>query len=360
MSGPQRAKVLVVDDSALVREAWRDVIDGCTDLELIGTAGDPYAAAQKMRRIRPDVLVLDIEMPKMDGLTFLKRLMAQHPLPVVICSGLADRSREAAFQALRLGALEIVPKHSLTASNESKQLAVRAIRSALQSRGAIDGPKLASLSPPPEPKRDADAVMPSFKPERAHQGHGAPIIAIGASTGGTEALAEMLRPLDLGCTGIVVVQHMPEQFTSAFAQRLDRELALDVVEGEKGQRVQPGQVIIAPGRCHMTVQRGAGGYVVQLRDGPPVNRHRPAVDVLFRSVAMAAGSNALGIILTGMGADGAQGLLELKQVGAKTIAQDEESSVVFGMPKEAIALGGAREVLALQKMPAVLSQFRRG
>lgn len=348
MTDTTKTKVLVVDDSALVREAWRDLIESCDDLELMAAAPDPFVAAQKMRKAKPDVIVLDIEMPKMDGLTFLKRLMAQHPLPVVICSGLADRSRKASFRALELGALEIVPKEAITRKGEARNQAIHALRSAARSRLR----RKTKLQTPvyAEPKHSADAVLPPFKPERAYRGKTAPVVAIGASTGGTEALQVVLASLERTSPGVVIVQHMPVAFTASFAARLDAMCAVEVKQACSGDRVAPGRVLLAPGDRHMLLRRGGDTYSVELRDGPPVSRHKPSVDVLFRSAAVSAGANCLGVLLTGMGSDGAQGLSELKEVGAYTVAQDEKSCVVYGMPKEAVDRGATVRVLSLERV----------
>ncbi|HEX4037859.1 MAG TPA: chemotaxis response regulator protein-glutamate methylesterase [Acidobacteriaceae bacterium] len=342
MSG-DRIRVLIVDDSAVVRQTLAQVLGSDEEIEVMGVAGDPYAAAEKIREDAPDVITLDIEMPRMDGLTFLKKLMAQHPIPVVICSSLAEEGAQTALQALEYGAVEIVAKPRLGVRQfleESRLLICQAVKAAAAAR----------LRPlramhRVEPKLTADAVLARATGAMAKTTER--VVMIGASTGGTEALKELLESLPADTPGIVIVQHMPELFTRAFAARLDGLCAITVKEAESGDTVLRGQALIAPGNHHLLLQRSGARYYVEVKEGPLVCRHRPSVDVLFRSAARYAGPNAVGVILTGMGDDGARGMLEMKQAGAFTIAQDEASCVVFGMPKEAIKLNGVDRIMPL-------------
>jgi two-component system chemotaxis response regulator CheB len=335
-------RVLVVDDSALVREVLGGVLAG--GRFQVAVAADPLIARQKIARARPDVIVLDLEMPRMDGMTFLRELMSRDPIPVVICSGHTDQP-EVALRALDAGAVDIVSRPRLGVSQflqDSAVVLVDTVRSAAQAR--VNRRLVAP------PRLTADVVLPRVAPRRAADAER--IVAIGASTGGTDALRALLVPLPEDVCGLVVVQHMPSPFTAAFAKRLDQECRIEVREARHGDRVQLGCALIAPGDRHVVVVRDRGGYRVELSDGPLVSRHRPSVDVLFRSVAIAAGSNALGLVLTGMGDDGAAGTVELKQAGAATVAQNEATSVVFGMPKEAIRRGAVDRVLPLSSMAA--------
>jgi two-component system chemotaxis response regulator CheB len=344
-NGIRRIQVLVVDDSAVVRQVLEAVLSQEPDMSVM-VASDPLIALQKMARVRPDVIVLDLEMPRMDGLTFLRKIMATDPIPTVICSGVAVRGTEAALRALDEGAVGIVSKPKLGVRNflyESGLVLTDMVRSAARALigrrySAADLPRPKTTPPQPRPR----------SPEAFSKG----LVAIGASTGGTEALAEILSALPPDSPGTVVVQHMPEVFTAAFAERLNRISQIEVKEAEQGDRIAPGRALIAPGNRHMSVRRRGAQCYAEISEGPLVSRHRPSVDVLFRSVAQAAGANALGIILTGMGNDGAQGLLEMRNAGAATIAQDEASCVVFGMPREAIACGAVDLVLPLSQIPA--------
>jgi two-component system chemotaxis response regulator CheB len=320
----------------------------------VAVASDPLIALDKMKRSRPDVIVLDLEMPRMDGLTFLRRIMAEDPIPVVICSGLAGQGTEAALRALEEGAVGIVAKPKLGVREflrESAVMLADTVRSAAQARLRARAAALPAL--PLRQKLTADAVLPPIErlPLRltTHK-----VVAIGASTGGTEALRAILESMPPDAPGIVIVQHMPALFTSAFAERLNQMCRIEVKEATSGDRVREGRALIAPGDRHTLVVRNGGQYDVEVTDGPLVCRHRPSVDVLFRSVARAAGSNAIGIIMTGMGDDGADGLLEMKQAGAFTVAQDEASCVVFGMPREAIARGAVDEIVPLARLPEVV------
>lgn len=342
-------QVLVVDDSAVVRQVLTAILNEAPDMTVYATASDPIFARQQMQKRWPDVIVLDIEMPRMDGLTFLRQLMSEKPTPVIICSSLAVKGTELSLQALSAGAVDVVTKPQLGVKDfllDAKHLLWQTVRAAagarLVKRNPVE-PKV-RLSPAPAP----DLVSMSATTDR--------ITLIGTSTGGTQALEQILSQIPRTCPGIAVVQHMPEKFTEAFARRLDGLCDVEVKEAETGDRLIPGRVLIAPGGHHLEVQRSGAQYIAKVFRGPAVNRHCPSVDVLFRSAARAAGRNATGIILTGMGDDGARGLLEMRKAGARTIAQDEASCVVFGMPKEAIALGAAAEVLSLSKIPAVLEK----
>ncbi len=343
---PRGLHVLVVDDSAVVRQVMATLLvqsPGTT----VDAASDPLIAFEKMRRARPDVIVLDLEMPRMDGLTFLRRVMATDPIPVVICSALTGAGTEAAIRAMEAGAVDIVtkPRTGLREFlHDSAVVLVDAVRAAARARMRPRG-----LPRPPEPRLGAEAVVPP-RPAALRVTTDT-VVAVGASTGGTEALREVLEVLPPDAPGLVVVQHMPEGFTRAFAERLNTLCRIEVKEAAQGDRVLPGRALIAPGNRHTLVVRSGAHYAVEVVDGPLVSRHRPSVDVLFRSVAQAAGGNAIGVIMTGMGSDGAEGLFEMKRAGAFTLAQDEATSVVFGMPKEAIDRGAVAEVLPLGRIP---------
>ncbi len=343
--------VLVVDDSAVVRQSLTAILTHAGDMT-VETAHDPLFALEKMKQRRPDVIVLDLEMPRMDGLTFLRKLMAEDPIPVVVCSGLVGDGTEEALKAVEEGAVDVIAKPKLAVRDfleESAVLLVDAVRGAAEAR-TTRRPKAAS------PKLSADVVLP---PPARHALHLTTdkVVAVGASTGGTEALREILEALPPDAPGLVIVQHMPEVFTRAFADRLNRTCRIEVKEAASDDRVLSGRALVAPGNRHTLLARSGGHYVVDVRDGPLVTRHRPSVDVLFRSVARSAGPNAVGVILTGMGNDGAEGLLEMKRAGSRTIAQDEATSVVFGMPKEAIELGAVDEVVPLgQVADAILGR----
>ena len=350
-----RIRVLIVDDSAVVRQSLTAVLESDPEIEVIGAAGDPYVAAERIGEQTPDVITLDIEMPRMDGLTFLRKIMAQHPIPVVICSSLAEEGTESALQALEYGAVEIVTKPRLGVRQflEESQVAI------CQAVKAAAGARLRPLRPTHvvEPKLTADAILSPATCAMARTTE--KVVAIGASTGGTEALKEMLETLPADTPGIVIVQHMPELFTRAFASRLDGLCAITVKEAQTGDTVLRGQALIAPGNHHLLLQRSGARYYVEVRDGPLVCRHRPSVDVLFRSAARYAGPNAVGVILTGMGDDGARGMLEMKRAGATTIAQDESTCVVFGMPKEAIKMNGVDKVVPLPMIAAAILREAR-
>jgi two-component system chemotaxis response regulator CheB len=342
-------QVLVVDDSAVVRQTLSSVLGQAPGIE-VAVAADPLIAMDKMRAKRPDVILLDLEMPRMDGVTFLRRLMREDPLPVVVCSGLAERGTEAALRAVEEGAVEVIAKPRLGVRDfleESAVLLVDAVRAAALARAGRGRWRPGRA----EPTRGAAPAARSRPAARATTAH---VVAIGASTGGTEALRAILERLPPDVPGVVVVQHMPEVFTRTFAERLDRLCDLDVAEARDGDELRVGRVLIAPGNRHASVVRDGARYVVEVRDGPLVSRHRPSVDVLFRSVARAAGRDAVGVILTGMGDDGAEGMVELKRAGAATIAQDERSCAVFGMPREAIDRHAVDEVVSLLQIPAAI------
>lgn len=345
-----KIKVLIVDDSALVRQTLAEIISSDPMLEVMGTAADPYFAARKIASNVPDVITLDVEMPRMDGLTFLRKIMSQHPIPVIIISSLTESATEMGIRALEYGAVDIITKPQMNTKKfieESKIRICDAIRAAAGSK--ISRRKITEM-PAVEPKLSADAVIPIAKAPIIPLTTTDKIIAVGASTGGTEAIASFLQAMPLDCPGIVIVQHMPEKFTTSFANRLNDICKISVKEAQNGDSVLRGQALIAPGNYHMMLKRSGAKYYVEVIEGPLVNRHRPSVDVLFRSTARYAGANSIGIIMTGMGDDGARGLLEMKETGAYTIAQDEKSCVVYGMPREAVKLGAALQILALEEI----------
>jgi two-component system chemotaxis response regulator CheB len=352
MGEVRRIRVLIVDDSAVVRQTLAEVLASDPEISVMGTAPDPYVAAEKIRGEVPDVITLDVEMPRMDGLTFLRKIMTQHPMPVVICSSLTDEGAVTTLRALEYGAVDVILKPRIGARQFLEENRIRlldAVKAAARARVE----RLRPAAAPPAPKLTADAVLRRAEPDGLiHTTE--KVVVIGASTGGTEAIRAMLEVLPIDAPGIVIVQHMPEHFTKAFAQRLDGICQVKVKEAEQNDSVVPGQVLIAPGNRHTLLRRSGARYFVEVKDGPLVCRHRPSVDVLFRSAARYAGPNAVGVIMTGMGDDGAQGMLELKEAGALTIAQDEASCVVFGMPKEAIRKGAVGRVLPLALIPPAL------
>ena len=339
-----RTKVLIVDDSALVRQILTELLSQDPTIDVVGVASDPYAAWDKIQRLEPDVLTLDVEMPRMDGLTFLEKLMRRRPMPVLMVSSLTERGADTTLRALELGAIDFVTKPKIDVASGTVELGeeiIAKVKAAAHARVRRAPVVIAEGKIP---------ILPPSRESLIRSTH--MVIAIGASTGGTEALRELLSALPADSPGIVVVQHMPEQFTRSFAARLDGLCQVRVKEAMDGERIIPGHVLIAPGNFHMEVQRSGASYLVRIRTGDPVNRHRPSVDVLFDSCASVLGRNAVGIILTGMGDDGARGLLAMRAAGARTIAQDEATCVVFGMPKEAIARGAAEQVLPLDQIAA--------
>ena len=337
-----KIKVLIVDDSALVRKMLTEIIDSQKDMQAIGAAPDPLVAREMIRNLNPDVLTLDVEMPKMDGLDFLERLMRLRPIPVVMVSTLTERGSEITLRALELGAIDFVSKPKLDIASGLKDYA-REITDKIRiaSKARIRQRLPASIAP----SLSADAVLPAFTNRVASTEK---LIIIGASTGGTEAIKDVLVQFPPDCPGILITQHMPEGFTKSFAARLDSLCKVSVKEAEHNERILPGHAYLAPGHSHLLLKRSGANYMTELSQGEPVNRHRPSVDVLFRSAANFAGKNAVGVILTGMGKDGAAGMLEMKNAGAYNISQDEATCVVFGMPKEAIAVGGVDEIVPLQ------------
>jgi two-component system chemotaxis response regulator CheB len=343
-------QILVVDDSALVRQFMTEVIASQPDMALLATAPDPIAAMARMQKQWPDVILLDVEMPKMDGITFLKQIMAQRPTPVVICSSLTEQGAALTLEAFSAGAVAVFTKAKLGVRQHLQSIANQLIRS-------IREASLARTTAPRTAPRPSVNAAPAVLTPHTLVHTTDRVVAIGTSTGGTIALENILTQLPQDVPGIVIVQHMPEKFTAAFAERLNGLCAIEVREAKNGDRVLQGCALIAPGGYHTQVVRNGAFYCTEVFDAPPVNRHKPSVDVLFRSVAKSVGRNALGMILTGMGDDGARGLLNMRQAGANTIAQDEASSVVFGMPKEAIKLGAAEQIFSLSQMPAMISQF---
>lgn len=349
----KKIRVMCVDDQALVRQTLTTILESDPDIEVMATAQDPFAAAEKMKTQVPDVLILDIEMPRMDGLTFLKKIMAQHPIPVIICSSLAVKGNENALKALEYGAVEIITKPQVSTKKFLEESTIRicdvvkAVAQVQVKRKTISEIKVS-------PKLSADAVIEKTRPFSSSTTDR--ILLVGASTGGTEALASFLQAMPVDCPPLAIVQHMPEHFTAAFARRLDQTCRIRVKEAEDNDTLNPGQALIAPGNMHMLLKRSGTRYYVQVKSGPLVSRHRPSVDVLFRSGAQNAGKNVVAAIMTGMGDDGAKGMKELYDAGAHTIAQDEASSVVFGMPKEAIALGGVHKILPLERIALSMLQ----
>jgi two-component system chemotaxis response regulator CheB len=350
-----RIRVLIVDDSAVVRQTLAEVLSGDPAIEVIGTASDPFVAAERMREQIPDVITLDIEMPRMDGLTFLQKIMRQRPIPVVICSTLAERGAQSTLKALEYGAVDIIAKPRLGTKQfllESRVILCQAVKAAASARLRAPSPSQAV-----QPKLTADAILSRARGDMLETTE--KVVVIGASTGGTEALRALLEVLPPDAPGIVIVQHMPEVFTRAFANRLDGLCQITVKEAEMNDTVLRGRALIAPGNHHLLLKRSGARYYVDIKDGPLVCRHRPSVDVLFRSAARYAGKNAVAVIMTGMGDDGARGMLEMKETGAATIAQDEATSVVFGMPNEAIKLGAVDEILPLPSIArSVLARAR--
>ncbi|WP_374519909.1 protein-glutamate methylesterase/protein-glutamine glutaminase [Undibacterium squillarum] len=346
-----KIKVLIVDDSALIRSVMSEIIGSQPDMEVVGVAPDPIVARELIKQTNPDVLTLDVEMPRMDGLDFLEKLMRLRPMPVVMVSSLTERGSEITMRALELGAVDFVTKPKLSIQSGMREYAeMIADKIRIASKVRIR-PRTIQ---PAEAKQGGESALPMIRNPLTSSEK---LIIIGASTGGTEAIKNFLIQMPSDCPGILITQHMPEGFTRSFAKRLDGLCKIAVSEAVGGERVLPGHAYIAPGHSHLLLARSGANYVTKLDDGEPVNRHRPSVDVLFRSAASSAGKNAVGVILTGMGKDGAQGMLEMKGAGAYNFAQDEASCVVFGMPREAIAVGAAHEVAPLNELPAKVLQY---
>lgn len=356
----RKIKVLVVDDSALVRQILVEILKTAKDMEVVGTASDPFMARERIKETSPDVLTLDVEMPRMDGLTFLANLMRLRPMPVVMVSSLTERGAETTFKALELGAVDFVSKPKIDVAGTLRDFSDEILSKIRIAAGA----RVVARSAPPvptnvPPKHSADAIIPANASSRMLRTTDR-IIAVGASTGGTEAIRELLTGLPADSPAVVIAQHIPAAFSAPFAKRMDSVSALSVCEPTDGQHIMAGHVYIAPGGRHLLVERDGARYRCRLSDGPPVNRHCPSVDVLFRSVAQQVGPNAVGVILTGMGDDGARGLKEMHAAGAPTIAQDEHSSVVWGMPGAAVKMGAVDDVMSLDKIAAAVMRLVGG
>jgi two-component system chemotaxis response regulator CheB len=350
----KKIRVLIVDDSAVVRQTLEEILSGDPEIQVMATASDPFIAADRIRVEVPDVITLDVEMPRMDGITFLQKIMSQHPMPVVICSSLTESGSETALKAIESGAIEIIQKPRVGTKKFLEESRVRicdAVKAAAQARVLRVSAKDRTVAP----KLTADAIL--AKADRKSDSMirtTEKVVVVGASTGGTEALSDFLQAMPPDSPGIVIVQHMPENFTRAFSARLDSICRISVKEAENNDTVIRGRALIAPGNHHLLLKRSGARYYVEIKDGPLVSRHRPSVDVLFRSAARYAGKNIVGVIMTGMGDDGAKGMLEMKEAGAYNIAQDEDSCVVFGMPKKAIELNCVDRVLPLSAIPAAV------
>jgi len=355
-----KIKVLIVDDSALVRQVMTEILNSNSEIEVVGTAQDPFDAREKIKKLKPDVLTLDVEMPKMDGITFLSNLMRLRPIPVVMVSTLTEKGADITFEALELGAIDFVSKPKIDVTDGLNEYAAEICEKVITA-SSINVSKISdrharrttSANSEParvDPKLSADAVLEKRSAPKTKLKTTDKIIALGASTGGTEAIKEVLMAMPANSPGIVISQHIPEAFSKPFAERMDKNSAMTVYEAVDGQQILPGYVYIAPGNRHLMVERSGARYICRLNDGPPVNRHKPSVDVMFRSVAQNVGPNAIGVILTGMGADGAEGLKEMLENGATTLVQDEKSSVVWGMPGEAYKIGAAKDQYPLEKI----------
>jgi len=351
-----RIRVLIVDDSALVRQILTEILAADRQIEVVGVASDAHVAREKIKSLNPDVITLDVEMPKMDGVTFLRNLMRLRPMPVVMVSSLTEHGADVTLDALSMGAVDYLPKPKIdlaaTLKDYGEQLTEKVKMAARARVRALDPRAL----PQAKPSHSADAIIPAGAPPRQFRTTDR-IIAIGASTGGTEAIKEVLMGFPPDTPGVVVTQHIPKAFSGPFAKRMDQCCQMTVYEAQNGQQILPGHVYIAPGDQHMLVVRDGARYVCKLDDGTPVNRHKPSVDVLFRSVAQNVGRNAIGVLLTGMGKDGARGLKEMREAGSPTIAQDEATSVVWGMPGEAVAIGAAEKVLPLGEIAAAATKL---
>jgi len=356
----KKIKVLVVDDSALVRQTLCDILNSDPEIEVVATAGDPFMAAEKLRSVVPDVITLDVEMPRMDGLTFLQKIMSQHPIPVVMCSSLAQEGSETALKAMEYGAVDIITKPKMGTKlfiEESRVMICEAVKGAAEARLGRTRPQRSTMKEV-SPKYTADVIMEKPNSKAMIQTT-EKVVVVGASTGGTEALRLFLEMLPEDTPGIVIVQHMPENFTAAFAKRLDSICRVTVKEAQDNDTVVRGRALIAPGNHHTLLKRSGARYYVEIKDGPLVSRHRPSVDVLFRSAARYAGKNAVGVIMTGMGDDGARGMKEMFDAGAINVAQDEATCVVYGMPHEAVKHGGVHKIMPLQHIaPEVLMLCR--
>jgi two-component system chemotaxis response regulator CheB len=364
VTSAEQIKVMIVEDSLTARTMLKNMIETQPDLTVVDMAKDPFDAADKMRKGLPDVMLLDVEMPRMDGLTFLRRIMSQHPMPVVICSNHTEKGSAASMKALEMGAVEVLAKSSIGAlsrDDEGMNRVCDAVRAAAHARVS---PKAKKRPAPvrelqPLKKQSADVIMAARHPNAPAVLKTPPIIGIGASTGGTEALAKMLQMLPADSPPIAIVQHMPEKFTEAFANRLNKLCAINISEARDGDRLTRGMAVVAPGSHHIIVERNGRDYICRVIDGPPVSRHRPSVDVLFRSLSIQAGANAMGVIMTGMGDDGATCMKEMRQAGSVTIAQNEESCVVYGMPREAMERGAAQKAVHLNKIAENITAFDR-
>ncbi len=349
-----KKKVLIVDDSALVRQMLTEMLNSDPELEVVGVAADPFVAREKIKTLNPDVITLDVEMPRMDGVTFLENLMRLRPTPVVMVSSLTQKGADVTLRALELGAIDFVAKPKIDLTGTLRQYTEELIAKVKVAAGANVMGRHSAIIANAKPKLSADAVLPSQQRSRPLLRTTEKIIAIGASTGGTEALRELVSAFPPDAPAIVISQHIPAAFSKPFAERLDKVCAMKVFHAEEGQYIVPGHVYIAPGDYHLLIDRDGARYVCRLSQGPAVNRHRPSVDVMFRSVAQKVGPNAIGVILTGMGDDGARGLKEMLEAGAHTIAQDEASSIVWGMPGSAVKLGAAEKVESLNNIADVI------
>lgn len=349
----ERKKVLIIDDSALIRQMLSDMINRDRQLEVVGVAADPFVAREKIKKLQPDVLTLDVEMPRMDGITFLSNLMRLRPMPVIMVSSLTEKGADITLQALELGAIDFVTKPKIDLASGFSDYQSEIVEKLKMAAGAkvraLDTRKIDPANLEVAPRFSADAIIEKRKIKK-HFKTTDKILAIGASTGGTEAIKEVLMALPPNAPGTVITQHIPEAFSAPFAKRMNSSCALTVTEATDGAQIIPGHAFIAPGNRHMVIERDGARFVCRLVEGPPVNRHIPSVDVMFRSLAQNVGPNCMGVLLTGMGNDGAQGMKEMHDVGAFTIAQDEHTSVVWGMPGEAVKLGCADKVLPLQKI----------
>lgn len=352
-----KTKVLIIDDSALVRQTLSEILGSDSEIEIVGTAADPFIAVSKINECTPDVITLDIEMPKMDGLTFLNKLMTQHPIPVIVISTLAEKGAESAILALEYGAIDVIEKPKINTKDLLEKTKIE-LCDKVKAAALVNIKKRTTRKQinktEIEPKYNADVILNPVTGSVNIRTTDI-VIAVGASTGGTEALKTLLEGMPVDCPGIVIVQHMPEMFTRQFAKRLNETCRITVNEAVNGNAVLKGHALIAPGNKHLLLKRTGAKYYVEIKDGPLVNRHRPSVDVLFRSVARYAGKNSIGVIMTGMGDDGAKGLLEMKEAGAYTIAQDEQTCVVFGMPREAIKLNAVNKILPLTEIASELT-----